>query len=119
MQFPFGKYKGQDLDCTPTAYLKWFEENVECSIQLREAINAELKIRSSEETSIGRSVESPSYQSFEELLCTHLKTWLLTEHNAKRIILMQEYSETIQISLLRCLKNEVPRLMKLWRAQTK
>ena len=119
MILPFGKYKGQEIEATPTAYLKWFEENVEASVQLREAINAELKIRTSEETSVGRSTESPTYTSLEEMLASHLVTWLKAEKASGRLSYTLDREEAIQVSLYTCLKREVPRIVKLWRAQTK
>lgn len=118
MILPFGKFKGQEIDSTPTEYLKWFEENVDCSTQLREAINAELKVRSSEET-LGRSIESPAYKSFEEMLFQHLMTWIVEENNADRLRLNFEQKEIVSKSLARTLKDNVPRLQKLWKAQLK
>ncbi|OGD53714.1 hypothetical protein A3K80_07440 [Candidatus Bathyarchaeota archaeon RBG_13_38_9] len=118
MQLPFGKYKGQEINATPTAYLKWLEENVDLTIQLHEAINAEIKVRSSDET-LRRSVEGPSYKSFEEMLYKHLVTWLETECTVGRIMISLDKQEVVQVSLISILKREVPRLMKLWRAQCK
>jgi uncharacterized protein (DUF3820 family) len=118
MQLPYGKYKGQELDSTPTEYLKWFEENASPSIQLRAAINAELKVRSSEET-LGRSPESPNYVSFEEMLWIEIYRWLDNEHVAKRITINLTEQQSMRESLARMLKKEVPRLQKLWRGQKK
>jgi uncharacterized protein (DUF3820 family) len=116
MQFPFGKFKGQDVDCTPTEYLKWFEENVTCSIQLREEIQKELKIRHSEDNQ-GRIVanESPRVVSFEELLFIEIVKWIGDEIAAQRILIPLVAKETCQKSLTHMLKTEVPRLRKLYR----
>lgn len=117
MTLPFGKYKGQEIESIPTAYLKWFEENVESTIQLREEINAEIKRRSSEESSVGKNVVGVSNQTFDELLGQHLITWLKNERTLGRINFAIDREEVIQVSLYTCLKREVPRLMKIWRAQ--
>jgi hypothetical protein len=120
MILQFGKYKGQEIDATPTAYLKWLEENASnLTVQEREKIQEELKIRSSEETSIGRSLEGPGFKSLEEMLYTELIKWLKLEVSAQRIIIIQADEQTVQASLCNHLKSGAPRLLKLFRAQTR
>lgn len=57
MTMPFGKHKGEDLADIPVDYLVWIEENCDwIRDDLREAINDEIKFRSSdpERSSRGR-----------------------------------------------------------------
>lgn len=116
MILPFGKYKGQEIEDTPTAYLQWFEENVDMQPALRDKINEELKRRSSEETSVG-STESPTYKSFEEMLFQSTMSWIVQENNAGRLRINFEDKETVAKSLAGMLKAEVPRLQKLYKSQ--
>lgn len=120
MQFHFGKYKGQEVQDTPTAYLRWVEENCDqITPQLRKAIQDELAIRSGEETSRGRELDSPPYKSFEEMLYDTLCKWLAQECNVGRMIVPADKKEAVQVSLITHLKAEVPIKIKLFRAQRK
>jgi len=114
-----GKYKGQDIEEVPTAYLVWFEANTEPAPPLREAINAEIKIRTADESSIGRDPSGPSYVSFEEMLYKELCKWMTGEINAKRMIVPLNHKANCEVSLGRMLKEEVPRLKQLYRSQSK
>jgi hypothetical protein len=119
MILPFGKYKGQEIDSVPTAYLKWLEENATIlSPSQRDAINQEIKCRTSDET-LGRSVESPSYRSLEEMVYESLAKWYRCEVTVGRIIVIQNKQEAVDASLCNHIKSELPKLQALWRAQKK
>jgi len=121
MKLTFGKYAGEEIDTIPTSYLKWVEENIECSLQLRAIINEELKIRTSEESSIGRKLDlflyDPPIKSIEELLFVEIKRWLTDEHVSQRLLLYNAHASQRDQSLIRMLKNEIPGVLKKWRAQ--
>jgi len=119
MQLPFGKYTGQEIETIPTEYLKWFEKNVTCSIQIREAVNTELKMRSSDITSHGNSPESPRVLTLEELLYKEIIKWMIQEESIQRLHRTVGSTAILEKSLATMLKNEVPRLKKLYREQGK
>lgn len=49
MKMPFGKYKGQDVENVPTAYLLWLLENGNnVPVQLIEEMENQLKLRNGE-----------------------------------------------------------------------
>jgi uncharacterized protein (DUF3820 family) len=119
MILQIGKYKGQELEEIPLEYLIWFESNTNPAPPLREALNAEIKIRIADKSSIGRDPSGPSYTSFEEMLHKELVKWLVEEHTAKRLILLLNARAHLERSLATMLKTEVPRLKKLYRSQSK
>jgi hypothetical protein len=119
MQLQIGKYKGQELEEIPIEYLIWFEANTNPAPPLREAINAEIKIRTADESSIGRDIEGPAYIPYEEMLFNSIKKWLVEQHEAKRLILLLNSQQKLEGSLAIMLKTEVPKLKKLYRSQSK
>ena len=119
MILQIGKYKGKDIEEVPLGYLVWFESNTNPAPPLREAINAEIKIRTADESSIGRSVESPTYTSFEEMLHKEIMLWLSQQYSANRLTTYLSSKHILEISLAKMLKVQVPRLKKLYRSQTK
>ena len=54
MKMPFGKYKGEEVSDIPLDYLKWVEENVSLTPDLRSEINFEVKRSEGSVTSMGR-----------------------------------------------------------------
>lgn len=45
MKMPFGKYKGEDFEDIPTAYLYWMAENLDSHPKLQEEAANQLKLR--------------------------------------------------------------------------
>jgi hypothetical protein len=118
MQLQFGKYKGQEIEEVPISYLKWLEENCDSlHPNTREAIQAEIKIRTADESSIGKDIEGPSYTSYEEMLYTVIRKWLVEQHTAKRLILLLNSQPMVDHSLAEMLKVEVPKIKKQYKSQ--
>lgn len=110
MILQIGKHIGKPIEDVPLDYLIWFEANTNPAPPLREAINTEIKIRTADESSIGKDIEGPSYTSFEEMLHKELVKWLVEQHTAKRLILLLNARAYLERSLAEMLKVQIPRL---------
>jgi hypothetical protein len=113
----FGKFKGQEIQDVELSYLKWLEENAtNMAPSVRNEILQEINIRTTDESSIGRDIEGPSYVSYEEMLYQAIIKWLVQENTITRIRLPLDRT-LMETSLINMLKAEVPKIKKQYKNQ--